>query len=657
MHIRSCLAVFLFFCLSSLSFSQTIPLDSVIVTATRTSQEVSQVPANVTVISKKEIENSQAKTVPDLLRGQEGLVVRDYTGTGKNVTVDLRSFGETAANNTLVLVDGRRVNAIDLSGTDWTLIPIEQIERIEIVRGSGSVLYGDNAVGGVINIITKSPGQGVALTAHGDAGSYNLHKENLLVSAGSNVIAGMFSVGNAEIDGYRDNAYLDAKNWSGQLSFFPLMGNLEMKLTGGGHSDEYGMPGALDKNAMRQDRRAAKNADDYAETNDHYWQWSAEYDANEAGTFLVDMGWRNRNVQSYFFSAIYGDSESKSDLETLSFSPRYEVNLPIGDFDNQLIVGGDLYQHELDVDSTYSLGDVDRDSIGVFLHDEIFVSNNLNISAGFRHEHVKFDLNQVDRMGMLSPLDDSTSSDEQAWEVGVVYLFTPETSAFARVNKSFRIPLADEMIVYDYSNGEQVINPDLKTQTGAHVEVGVRSEMTSRLSCRLTLFQARIDDEIFYNPLTFSNENHPETLRRGVEAGANFHITDMISLAGTYTFTNAEFVEDPFDGNKIPGVPEQMGNLTLSVHNIVPGLYSSVAYNYVGSSYAISDQANNWEKVESYGTVDLNISYKRDQLKLFASIKNLFDEKYSEWVVSNSLGLNYYPAAERNFVVGVELAF
>ena len=134
-----------------------VTLETVVVTGTRTHQSIERVPANVTVIDEEGIRNSNAKTVVDLLRYEEGIVVRDVLGTGKTAQVDLRGFGETGPYNTLVLVDGRRVNEIDLSGVDWTQIPLEQIERIEIVRGTGTVLYGDNAVGGVINIITKIP--------------------------------------------------------------------------------------------------------------------------------------------------------------------------------------------------------------------------------------------------------------------------------------------------------------------------------------------------------------------------------------------------------------------------------------------------------------------------------------------------------------------
>ena len=133
-----------------------IQIEEVVVTATRYEEKVTDVPANVSIISEEEIKNSTAQNIPDLLRTEVGVQVNDIAGNRRAYTVDLRGFGETATLNTLVLVDGRRVNQPDLSGVDWTEIPLERVSRIEIIKGGrGSVLYGDNATGGVINIITK----------------------------------------------------------------------------------------------------------------------------------------------------------------------------------------------------------------------------------------------------------------------------------------------------------------------------------------------------------------------------------------------------------------------------------------------------------------------------------------------------------------------
>lgn len=132
---------------------KTISLDEVVVTATRTEEDIDKISSNITVITQEDIKKSTATTVQDLLRSEEGIIVRDLYGTGTQSTVDMRGFARGL--NTVILIDGRKVNEIDLSGVGWNTIPMENIERIEIVRGTESVLYGDNAMAGAINIITK----------------------------------------------------------------------------------------------------------------------------------------------------------------------------------------------------------------------------------------------------------------------------------------------------------------------------------------------------------------------------------------------------------------------------------------------------------------------------------------------------------------------
>ena len=189
------IAALFFLTTPALSAEETVTtLDPVVVTATRQEEPVSSVPADITIISAADISQSTATTVPDLLRTQPGIQVKDITGSQRNFQVDMRGFGETAQSNTLVLVDGRRINQADLSGTDWTLIPLNRIERIEVIRGGrGSVLYGDNAAGGVINIITKK-GDQTTVEAEIRAGSYKTF-ESSAAASGSQAEFFLFSFG------------------------------------------------------------------------------------------------------------------------------------------------------------------------------------------------------------------------------------------------------------------------------------------------------------------------------------------------------------------------------------------------------------------------------------------------------------------------------
>src|SRR4030042_5518511 len=261
----------LFVLLPFLSFAQEkeVTLETTVVTATRDPEEIRKIPAHVTVITKEKIEESNAQTIPDVLKDEVGVVARDLSGTGKNVSLDIRGFGETGPLNTLVLVDGRRVKEIDLSAVDWTQIPLDQVDRIEIVRGAGSVLYGDNAVGGVINIITKKPEKAFSAQAEGTAGSYHYHKENASVSGKWGPLSAILNASYSGTEGYRDNGFLRAKDVGGKV-IYDLNENISFNFNASFHQDETGLPGELPKDIYRLHRRVALHPDDRAEKKDGY---------------------------------------------------------------------------------------------------------------------------------------------------------------------------------------------------------------------------------------------------------------------------------------------------------------------------------------------------------------------------------------------------
>jgi len=153
---KLCLALLALVLSSSALLAQDdVDLNKIVVTPYRYGESLGEVPASVSVIDSEQIASSGASTTVGLLSDLSGVVVRDWTGNGSKATVDMRGFGEQAGLNVLVLVNGRRVNEIDMSGVSWSQVPLDQIEKIEVLKGGfGSVLYGDNAVSGVINIIT-----------------------------------------------------------------------------------------------------------------------------------------------------------------------------------------------------------------------------------------------------------------------------------------------------------------------------------------------------------------------------------------------------------------------------------------------------------------------------------------------------------------------
>ena len=642
-----------------------VTLEEVVVTATRDIQEIQKIPANVTVIGREEIERSYAQTTVDLLRKEVGVIVNDLRGTGKNVFLDIRGFGEIGPLNTLVLVDGRRVNEIDLSGVDWTQVPLEQIERIEIVRGSGSVLYGDNAAAGVINIITKQPQKPLSFEAGVSGGSYHYNNETASVSGKSGPFSAILNAGYKATEGYRDNGFLRAKDVGGRF-VYDVDDRLSFNLSGNIHKDDTGLPGGMKKNEIHTlGRRATVAPHDTAETDDMYGALGMKAKLGNMGRIEAELSYRHKEVSTFFFSDLSEPSfDDRRNLTTWGFTPRYFLETPLWNHSNKVTLGLDYYRSDSVIFSNSAFStpaqnttEVGKKSTGIYLLDEFSILENLILSLGYRHEWVTFDLSQE------SPASkDRVRDNKAAWNAGLDYFYGKKSSVFLSMKRSFRFPATDELIEFifnpvNFFEVEKVrLNPDLKPQTGLQYEAGIRHAFTDRIEGNVTLFRIDNKDEIFFNPSTFSNENYPKTRRVGAEVGATFRPLQCLALWGNYSYTRSRLRNGPFSANDIPFVPTHKASAGADVH-LGKGFLFDTRFNFVGSRHLISDFENTEDKLDKFYTVDTRLSYAFKGLKAFVGINNLFNRKYAEFG-SFVGGLQFFsPAPERNYMAGVSYAF
>jgi len=654
------LSIFMFF---GPGYAGDVDLDKIVVTPYRYYESMENTPASVSVIGQDEIFDSGVTSTVGALADLPGVVVRDLLGNGSKATVDIRGFGEQAALNVLVLIDGRRVNEIDLSGTDWTQIPLDQIERIEVLRGGfGAVLYGDNAVGGVVNIITKRGGlKPLSVKLNAEYGSYDLNKEALNLNGTIDKLNYNFSTSRESTHGYRNNSYLNGSDFSTKFDYNIEQTGTLLRFSQAYNKSNYGLPGALSSaNLAKFNRRYSAFGDDHAKDTDYSFILGLDQKTAEFGKFSFDASYRRRSTFTNFIGANGGYNPIiKSRINTLGFNPKYLFDKSLFGLGNKLIFGSDFYRYDMQSD-TFDLAVekqsdnyVRKTSSALYAQNELALHEKITLTGGFRYEDIKYDFNYNDYSVFFpNPSVDSKKGLKAiAYNLGLTYKYG-RGNLFINHNKSFRSPAVDEYFVYG------VFNPGLKEQESKNFEIGLNHRLFDFLFLGVSGYLMNLKNELYYNPATFSNENYDQTRHQGIEAEFKAKLPLKFRLAGNYTFDQAVFKQGDYKDKSIPMVPEHKFNLKLS-YPLTDWLDWSFTSNYLSNSYFINDQANQWPKIKQSFTFDSKLAFEKNEYSLVCGINNILNEKYYEYGVCNSTtgAVNYYPAVGRNFFIKASRKF
>ena len=630
-----------------------ISLDEVVVTATRTEEEIVKIPANVTVITQEEIKKAPATTVQDLLKNEEGIFIIDLYGTGTKSSVDMRGFAY--GSNTLILIDGRRLNEVDTGSVDWNLIPLENVERIEIVRGTESVLYGDNAVAGAINIITKKGASQPELVVDARAESYHGHTEYATFQGANEKIGYFFLLKNRGTSGYRENSEFFATDMNARINL-KVTDFFTIDFTSGYHQDRQGLPGGLTEAQVKQDRKQADFPDDGTKYRQSYYDVKANFLLSTWGNLELAYSYNNREFDSdlIFFGNTFSTVRSsdavglraKLTVDTTSFGRR-----------NLLITGIDYFDSTVKNESSsiYSdiHGDVTKKEVGLYIQDEFFVTEKLTLSLGYRASSSKFDGTAVGDDLFMGPISAKINSSytENAYKAGITYNYAKNAKIYASYARGYRLPTIDEVFIF---NGSIV---DLKPERSDTYEIGILHTFNNLMQAKLTAYTMNVHDRLFFNSNIFATENLDKTDQSGVEAGIMAPINEAVTAFGNLTYSKATFSAGPNDGNTLPLIPRYSANIGADLKPM-KGLLLTVIANWVDNRYLENDVTNDLKKLESYITVSSKISYTYKNATAYVGVNNLFNDKYSGYGAAGFGGLRkYYPAPERNFYGGVRVVF
>jgi len=655
-----------------------ITMQEVVVTATRDKEEIRQVPANVSVITAQQIEKSGATTIPEVLDKLESIQFRSYSGNSSQALIDTRGFGgDNPFGKTLIMLDGRKMNRPDMSSINWLQIPLNNIERIEVVRGASSVLYGDAAIGGIINIITKKGEGEPKFNASVLAGSYGLHDERAGVTGSVDKWSYALTGENNFSSGYRERSKFSSQGGGLDVGydaseFFNVSLGLSFNKT------DYQMPGALTKAMMDKDRRQYQQADVAN------WIVATPDDDGSDKYTNVNLGLKSLlgSLGEIDIHFLYGNKDIKTNMtswslfantkmDTYGITPKYILAKEIFGFKNKLIIGLDYYNEPYKKDffdtrertSTTSWADLTKDSLGYYIRDEFSLLKSLILNAGYRSERATIKGSCTDTVTQANNFTDQEKTyNAEAYETGLTWLVGKKSKVFGKYSTVYRIPFVDEVAYLQGGSGGFGFLTNLEKEKGISMEAGTEFYPLDNLKTGLTLFRIDMEDEIRYTGL-FPNghmQNLDKTRHDGAEISLSYLWEKRARLYGNFTYHLATYENGPYNKKELPLVPNRMANAGLEIY-LPYNLMLRPEVRYVGDAFLSGDDYNRAEKLQAYTLYNLYLSYKpsfgKVSVTAFFGVENLTDVKYSSFGMVYGTTNVYYPMSGIMFKGGLSFEF
>jgi len=663
-------------CVAGSVVAQPSSLEPIEVTATRTALTLPEVSAAVTVLDGEDIGRGRPLTsLAELLDQVPGLFVQNAGNFAQDARLALRGFGARSSfgiRGVAIVVDGIPQTLPD-GQSQVDSIDLDAVERIEVLRGPASALYG-NAAGGVILITTRQPDGSQSVSAAQTLGRYGLVDSRAAFGGGTDRLGIRFAASRFEQDGFRRHSDVEQYRASTRLSWTPTAATRVTAVAGYFEAPEEQDPGAVTAERARTSPRAAREANAAFDAGESLEQWrfgaAVEHEFGATGHqrlrlsgfgFLRDF--KNRlpfesGGQVAFERAFAGvDGQYEIDFERGGFSQRLTAGFDYRDqdddrlrFDNLAGVRGDrvLDQNER------------VEAIGLYLQNRVRLAPDWTLRAGVRFDQVDLDVD--DRR-----LDDGDDSGTRTWRetspgAGLVWRAADSLSIYASIGTAFQTPTTTELANPEDPGAGGGFNRALEPQTARSYELGLRGATAAGLRFEGSVFRARIDEAITsFEVPEFSGSgrdffrNAGRSTRNGLEMAASTRLDRRWRLRAGYTYSDFEFdrFETPdgdFSGNRLPGVPRHRGFAAVDWTG-PSGYYAGADLRAAGE--VIADNANTAASPD-YAVVDIhagrNFALGRIDIDLTAGVGNLFDERYIDNVRVNAFGGRFFePAPGRSF--------
>ncbi len=675
----------LLLCLSLPVFAET-PTESLpetVVTSTRLPGDPVDpltLPAKVTVITAEDIQRQGAKTVQEAVQYATGIVMYDQVGNAFQQTIDLRGFNGQPVQATSVFVDGVRVNEPDFNTVNFDLIPIEMVERIEILPGA-SAIYGKNALGGAINIITKRGGGQRQVTADTLFGSFQRERYTLNSSGPLGKFDYFTNFTRETEKGFRDDSGGRISRFAGRLGYRPVEGT-DLSVAYNYVKDRLYQAGSLPLSVAAVDPTRNFTPGDFFDSETNFVRANGRQSL--PGGFSLDGNIFYRRLAQEQFT-VGQTSQTDTTIQTESKGAALQLThkgSPLGR-PNDFVLGSEFTRNDFGNRSSGfffafpgvfpGLTSTDEDILGVYAQDTFRLTPELLLTVGGRYDH--------DQINFVDNLNSSNSGNKRFSRItprgGITYLITPMTSVYFNYSQGFRVPTPNELFASQGLFGTS--NPALKAVRSNNYEVGAKTRLGTWGEGALALFQSNVRDEIILGcgdpscfPGTPSNVNIDKSRRRGIEATLKGKSSPYFDGVVNYTYTIATIesdlvlnpvfplIENVQKGDTFPQVPKHRLAVTGNYHP-QPEWTLSLSGLYVSTQFFLNDEQNVQPRLPGYFIMNARASYERSvpggRLAAFFMINNLLDQKYSTQGIIFPNALTGGGALERFVVPAPGIAF
>lgn len=617
-------------------------LEPVTVSASRFTNTPDFAPIAATVITAEQIREAGISNANEAIRKLGGVHARQNLYGTSDYSLDLRGFGATGDQNVVIMVDGIRISENEGVPALTSSIPVEAIERIEIVRGGSSVLYGEGATGGTIQIITKKgklgAGRGSLVV---EVGSHDRKDVRASLSKGWERFSIDANVGSLQSDNYRDNNKLTQENFSGGVQWKLDQGRIGMRIDSA--RQDSGLAGGLTLAQYAEDPRQTKTPLNHASIDSNRYTVFAEQTFG-AWELAADLSYRDRLLKSYYNPG----PQRTYDGSGTQLSPRARYLAGNADVKNELVLGLDFsdYSRRMTKEGVAGADKTSQQSKAIYVKDEIRFGK-VRFSAGARHEKFDQDADGSDNYDQSFSLN--------ALDLQASYKFTPLITLFAKVGRSYRVANVDD-------SGYTADNKPLSPQRSNDLELGATMGDKAQ-QVTVKVFRHNLKDEIYYDPLAGTygaNVNLDPTKHQGIEVEAKTSITKSFILSANLQHVYAKFTDGPYTGKEMTLIPKNTATLRLSW---LPGNGHSadLGLQWVDQQRFSGDFTNSCKsRVPAYATLDARYAIQKGAWEFAIAGDNLTGKDYYSQAYGdcgNDAYLSIYPDPGRSIRLSARRSF